>query len=296
MKKLIIILLLLPVLASAQPFKFSEFNLKNNFPGTWKLAGYIDTLPMLMTPQGLVPTRINKQYDGGILLNRANHTGTQPASSISDFNAAANTALAPALAGKQTSGDYASNSSLNAGLAGKQNTLIAGTNITISNNTISANGGNGSFNPNDPQTQQAIAQISRDSAQNNLFPTSGKTFEVVDGKLFLRGERFTPTVQAGSNINSNASASLDPGSTDRAGVVQLIVSITISPSDNTQLVLVSFGGTVYANPPSVTPAIGQTAPGIKVVSVTTTGFTLASTGSFTLPPGTYRFPYHTEPL
>ncbi len=186
-------------------------------------------------------------------------------------------------------------------LDAKQAALISGSNLkTINGISILGTGdipiSGGSFNPNDPQTKTAVAQISRDSAQNNIFPTSGKTFEVVDGKLFLRGERFTPTVQAGSNISSNASASLDPGSTDRAGVVQLIVSITISPSDNTQLVLVSFGGTVYANPPSVTPAIGQTAPGIKVVSVTTIGFTLASTGSFTLPPGTYRFPYHTESL
>ena len=62
----------------------------------------------------------------------------------SSTNAIANSAVATALNSKADSsalGDYATTSAMNTALAGKQDTLTAGTGITITNNVISATGG-----------------------------------------------------------------------------------------------------------------------------------------------------------
>ena len=62
----------------------------------------------------------------------------------SSTNAIANSAVATALNGKADTSalsDYATTTAMNTALAGKQDTLTAGTNITITNNVISATGG-----------------------------------------------------------------------------------------------------------------------------------------------------------
>lgn len=62
----------------------------------------------------------------------------------SSTNAIANSAVATALNSKADSSalsDYATTTAMNTALAGKQDTLTAGTNITITNNVISATGG-----------------------------------------------------------------------------------------------------------------------------------------------------------
>lgn len=62
----------------------------------------------------------------------------------SSTNAIANSAVATALNSKADSsalGDYATTTAMNTALAGKQDTLTAGTGITITNNVISATGG-----------------------------------------------------------------------------------------------------------------------------------------------------------
>ena len=274
MKKLLLIITVLATMA----FTVTDWPIHTLIPYSGNPAGIL--FPGDISVNGGWSSR---SLNGSLFLNRGYHTGTQPASTISDFNAAANTALSSALSNKQNA---LNGSSLLGTINGQ--TFNYGSSITVA-------GGSG-LDTNNTAYRRWIAGTARDSAQNNVFPASSKTFEIVDGKLYLRGERYTPSVQAGSTISANASGSLRTGSTDRAGVAQLVVNSTINPADGTVLLLISFGGTIYPNPPSVTAAVGQTLPGIKIVSVTTNGFTMASTGSFSLPAGTYQFPYHVEAL
>lgn len=84
----------------------------------------------------------------------------------SSTNAIANSAVATALNSKADSSalsDYATTTAMNTALAGKQDTLTAGTNITITNNVISATGGS------QITVDSALSSTSENPVQNKVI-------------------------------------------------------------------------------------------------------------------------------
>ena len=82
-----------------------------------------------------------KQDVGDYATNTALTQGLATKQPVGDY--ATRSELTQGLATKQPVGDYVTNSALNQALAGKQDTLIAGSNISIVDNVISATGGGG---------------------------------------------------------------------------------------------------------------------------------------------------------
>lgn len=98
-----------------------------------------------------------------------------------------------ALAGKQPTGDYATNTALTNGLATKQNTLTAGTNITIVDDVISASGGGATY------TAGSGIDITGNVISNTAQPDVTKQY--VDNAL--SGKQNTLTAGSGIGISGN---------------------------------------------------------------------------------------------